>query len=299
MNQQAAIQTQSVNPAETVTEGSLTQQPLPALLAISSTHLGRVTHQLTSLPSLYVFPVNVFAIVNGQRKKIRSQKLRYIALQEFTRHPGFVEHKHNLCFRIDNSDEPYDEIIIPSIDVYGLSPLLQEVGKKPLSATLAVCKYLTPTGNEPDRASKSFSVCCEIPQGAHHKSICPSKGETYLSSLDVLTLWNASGSDVNYTSRESLYGVNERFYSAIPGGYAKIFKSPDAAAKGRFDDVKTVALSIQYKSRLHFMSQLNDPPSPECAPTPAVVIKLDFELVPVLQIGSITNLLPTLRRPTH
>jgi hypothetical protein len=104
-----ANQTQSNDTSETATEDSPTQEPPLTLLVTSNTHLGRITYQLTSLPSLYVFPVTVVAMIKGQPTKVRSEKLRYQALQEYTTQGlEFAQHLHNLCIRIGNGNEPYN-----------------------------------------------------------------------------------------------------------------------------------------------------------------------------------------------
>jgi hypothetical protein len=298
MSQQAAAQTQLNDLSDTVTEDPPNQEPPPTLLATSNAHLGHIGYHLTALPSLYVYPIEV-KLVNSQSTKLRSQKLRYKAIQSFLELEAspLNEHRHNIFIRLDHGKNIRDELIVPSINGKRTPAPLQDLLNKPFEMTLPDVQFQTETKDEVDGRSKGLPILCRILQGRYEAIRLGDP--TYLRSLDVLIRCNANVKprDNDKEAKEdddahSLYGLDKKFSKTTGETLETLL--PDltgTVAKAPLHGLKTIKIQVSHESELSYATE--PPPVQPGSPdrVPAIVMNLDFELAPVLQTVPVIDVL--------
>jgi hypothetical protein len=195
-------------------------------------------------------------LVNNQAKEIRSQKLRYKAIQSFLilETSLLKEHGHNIFIRLDHGKDLRDELIVPSMGGEGPPTILQDLRNKPLDLTLPDVRFQTKAKDEVGGQSKGLQIRCRISQG-RYEAMRPGDAN-YLRSLDVLIRRNASArpkvnnEDDSEDNTHSLYGLNKNFLNTTGESLENQLPTLDTVARGPLDRVETIKVDISHKGEL-------------------------------------------------
>jgi hypothetical protein len=268
-------------------------EPKPSLIANNSLHLGRMSYNLTNLPKFCILPIDIKAVVGEEKNSIRSQRLRYKAIQEFTQISDLKCFENQLYIKIDKSEHPLDELIVPIRHGRGLPQELEELVSTKLEKVLASTKFHSKAEQEEDGCSKSHEVLCTVL--TNHKETIGPDHPKYLRSLDTLIRKNASEVIGTQNNPHSLYGMNVDFFNQTPSKFGHVFDSKRSSEHGALEGLNTIKLKIRHKAHLLLSTENPDqPPSPGSATgekVPVAVLTLDFDLVPVVHENPVSEVL--------
>jgi hypothetical protein len=272
---------------------SASYEPKPSLIANNSMHLGCMRYNLTNLPKFCILPIDIKAIIGGEKNDIRSQRLRYKTMQEFTQISDLNSFQDQFYVDIDKSEHPLDELIVPIRHRRELPQELENLVSTKFKKILAATKFYTKAEQEKNGHSKGYEILCTALTS--RKEIIGPDHPKYLRSLDTLIRKNASEVIGTQDNPHSLYGLNVDFFNPTPSNPSHVFDSTSSSEYGPLEGEYTMKLMIKHKAHLLLSTENPDQPSSPGSATgekvPVAVLTLDFDLVPVVQEKPVSEVL--------
>jgi hypothetical protein len=217
---------------------------------LPKTGIARLTYNLSELPSLHIFSINV---EYGSRKQVQSRKLRYLAVEEFLR---LIEEELKvdgirkcIAIKVDWMQGPFDPVqdtdrfarlIVPGIKDPSLEKIVQKLNTR-VEIPLRDTKYVVKQGEKMKVTCKVIGSGKEISSG----------DESYHQDFDLL-LSSIGNSKLDRTKERSLYGTGKGFAESLPNKYDDTLQRLPGTPHPNMalEKASTVGIKINYLPQL-------------------------------------------------